>query len=126
MREVERLRNVGEDLLDRAIDARACLERDHAAPPAGRAARAVLRRGELPSPDRGRRGRRSALVEEDTDLAGRVAGKWRERDVAGFGQAQALRERPERFRLELEQGWVEPDRAGYRAARAPSHARLGD
>jgi hypothetical protein len=51
-----------------------------------------------------------ALVDEHADLAGRVAGERDERDVAGFGQAQALRERPERIRLELDDGWPEPRR----------------
>ena len=49
-----------------------------------------------------------ALVDEHADLAGGVAGDGHERDVAGFGQAQALRERPERLRLEVDQGRVEP------------------
>src|SRR4029453_14139588 len=49
-----------------------------------------------------------ALVDEHADLPGGVAGDGDERDVACFGQAQALRERPERLRLELERGRLEP------------------
>src|ERR687891_1495121 len=49
-----------------------------------------------------------ALVDEHADLPGGVAGKGHERDVAGFGQAQALREGSERLRLELNQRWAEP------------------
>src|SRR5918996_2838596 len=48
-----------------------------------------------------------ALVDEHADLPGSVAGKGHERDVAGLGQAQALRERPERLRLKLERCWLE-------------------
>ena len=35
-----------------------------------------------------------SVLDENADLTGGVAGNGYERDVAGFGQAQALRERP--------------------------------
>ena len=48
------------------------------------------------------------VFDENADLAGGMTRDGHERDVAGFGQAQALRERPQRLRLELEQVWSEP------------------
>ena len=49
-----------------------------------------------------------AVLDEYAELAGTVAGDGDEGDVARLGQAQALRERPVRLRLEVERGRVEP------------------
>jgi hypothetical protein len=48
------------------------------------------------------------ILDEDANLAGGVAGHGHECDVSGFRQAQALRERPERLRLQLKERWLEP------------------
>ena len=45
-----------------------------------------------------------AVFDEHAELAGGVAGDGDEGDVACLGQAQALREGPERLRLEVERG----------------------
>src|SRR4029450_13031287 len=67
-----------------------------------------------------------ALVDEHADLAGGVAGDGYERNVACFGESQALWERPQRLRPELEQGWPEPGwpvRVRDVAAQAAAQAR---